>query len=147
MSPTKRTTPESDYQALYEELERRYGPGLAQEILDQIKKVEKPNDNNPPGFMQVKALSETTELFRKETRKALREMKESKKNYDDNKDVINMAYERAKQDCDAYFKGYLISQKSFYCLYRKAMVAYVAEQPKRKTYQPIKADTNVMRAG
>ena len=146
MSPRKQPTTDADYQALYEELERRYGPGLAQEIVDQIKKVEKPNDNNPPGFMQVKVLSETTELFRQETRKAVKEMKESEKSHDERKDVINLAYERAKQDCDMYFKGYLISQKSFYCLYRKAMAVYVAEQPQRKAYQPIKADTNVMKA-
>ncbi len=57
---------ESDHQALFEELEARYGSAVAQGIIDQIRKVEAPDLKGTPDYMAVKACSEMLELFRGE---------------------------------------------------------------------------------
>ena len=48
-----------DYQSLYEQLEKRYGPALAQTILDEIKKAD--DQSYVPDYMSVKMLSEVLE--------------------------------------------------------------------------------------
>lgn len=52
-------TKENDYQALYEMLEVRYGPALAQSIIDEIRKADDPA--HIPDYMGVKMLSEVLE--------------------------------------------------------------------------------------
>ena len=54
MSNTDKKNQEMSQQALYEQLEVRYGAGLAQEIVDQIKKTE--DQDNKPEFMAVKPI-------------------------------------------------------------------------------------------
>lgn len=54
MSNTDKNNQEANLQALYEQLEVRYGAPLAQEIVDQIKKTE--DQDNKPEFMAVISL-------------------------------------------------------------------------------------------
>ena len=74
MSNTMQKDKEQGYIALYEELEARYGAALAQQIVDQIKKADK--QDNRPEYMAVKAVSETLELFRGQTRQTLQKLKQ-----------------------------------------------------------------------
>ena len=52
-------TREDELQALYEELECRYGPALAQSIIDEIRKADNPAYK--PDYMPVKLMSEVME--------------------------------------------------------------------------------------
>ena len=48
-----------DYQALYEILEERYGPAIAQNIIDEIKKADNPA--YVPEYIDVRLLSDVVE--------------------------------------------------------------------------------------
>jgi len=70
---TKKQTKNADYSILQEELETRYGPAMAQEIIDQVKKTEKTNEM--PDYMNFHAMSEILENLRQETQKSLKSLK------------------------------------------------------------------------
>jgi len=128
---------DNDYQTLQEELEQRYGLGMAQEIIDQIKKAELPQ--HVPDFMPVKVLSETTETFRGEVKEAVKGLKTAKHlgNYkakEPTSNVIHLEEERLERDLAHLWECYYASQRAFYTLYHKAIAAYVEEQPARKKY-------------
>lgn len=132
-----------DYQALQEELERRYGPALAQEIVDQIRKAEQPDA--VPDYMTVKAASEATELFRGETRRALKTLRKARtaKSDEASSRVVNLDNERAARELQRLFALYLGCQGSFYRLYGKAMRHHTEEirwqGPARRAEQPTSA--------
>jgi len=48
-----------DYQALYETLEERYGPAIAQNIIDEVKKTDNPAYT--PEYVDVRLLSDVVE--------------------------------------------------------------------------------------
>lgn len=52
--------------ALFEDLERRYGPGMAQDIMDQLKKAESLKDGKQgsiePQYTAVTALISTSSI-------------------------------------------------------------------------------------
>ena len=62
-------TCKKDDLALAEDLERRYGPAMAQDILDQLKKAE--GCTGPADYLSVKTLSEGEELYRRDAQEAL----------------------------------------------------------------------------
>lgn len=113
----------ADYSALQEELERRYGPGLAQDIVEQIIKSEEPE--NVPGYMAVKAVSEVMELFRNEARDTLRELKIFKGAIvaNDN-DVLYLEAQRLRRKSEHYLALYFLARQSFYRMYHKAIGSY-----------------------
>jgi hypothetical protein len=127
---------EPDYQALQDELERRYGPALAQDIVDQIRKTEAPDFI--PGYVAVKAASEVLELFRGETREALRKLKGSRttKAANDDGRLVSLETARLRHEFERLFDLYFLSQRGFYRIYRKAMSAYIEESPARKYRLP-----------
>lgn len=116
--------------ALAEDLERRYGPAMAQDILDQLKKAEE--DNDPADYMSVKTLSEGEELYRRDAQEALKRLKAS-----------NMAKIKARsgviefegafllKEFERSFAFYMRFHKGYHVLYRQAMQAY-----KIKAYVP-----------
>ena len=53
-------TYKGDDTALREDLERRYGPAMAQDILDQLKKADSLQEC--PDYLSVKTLSEGEEI-------------------------------------------------------------------------------------
>lgn len=56
-------TGQNQDQTLFDDLERRYGPAMAQEIIDQLKKAEnlKKSVSSPVEYIAVKALTLITE--------------------------------------------------------------------------------------
>ena len=125
----KRAKP--DYQGLQDELERRYGPALAQDIVDQIRKVEKPDFS--PGYVAVKAASEVLELFRGEAKAALREVKELKsRDAANDEGVVNLESARARHEFECALELYFQAQKGFYRIYQKALAVYIEESPDHK---------------
>lgn len=133
---------EADYQTLQEELEQRYGPALAQQIIDQIKQADKPNSK--PHFVTVKALSEATEIFRADARNIIKDLKETEPDDQNAASVVYIDVERQKRELERILNLYFLCQKRFYRFYHKAMAAVIEETPdyqyiKRKTSEPEQA--------
>lgn len=109
---------EASLQALYEQLEVRYGAGLAQEIVDQIKKTE--DQDNKPEFMAVKALSEVLEVFRADAQEIIKKLKiERSKPLPT--EIANLEAKRLQNNLNDIFKSYWLVQHSFYQSYNKAL--------------------------
>lgn len=120
MSNTVKKDQEDDYQALYEELESRYGAGLAQQIVDEIKKTE--DKGYIPDFMPVKALSEALEIFRPEAQTALKRLKAFRAcQSSPSKDVVDLDEKRILSDFARKWGCYRQVQHGFYTLYHRAM--------------------------
>jgi hypothetical protein len=138
--------PESDYRTLQEELERRYGPGLAQDITEQIRKTESPGVI--PEYMQVKAASEVVEVFRAETRNALHKLKSCRKQVAVNDDaVISLENERIRHEYERLYDLYFQAQRGFYRLYKKAMSACTEEAPATRRYRKTVHEQEMALAG
>jgi len=109
---------ETSLQALYEQLEVRYGAGLAQEIVNQIKKTE--DQDNKPEFMAVKALSEVLEVFRSEAQEIVKKLKiERSKPLPT--EIANLDAKRLQNDLNNIFECYWLVQHGFYRAYNQAM--------------------------
>ena len=118
MSNTDKKNQEMNQQALYEQLEVRYGAGLAQEIVDQIKKTE--DQDNKPEFMAVKALSEVLEAFRAEAQEIVKKLKiERSKPLPT--EIANLEVKRLQNDLNNIFECYWLVQHGFYRAYDKAL--------------------------
>ena len=131
MRNTKYKFDERAYEALYEELEVRYGAAMAQEIVDQIKKVE--DKDYQPDYMPVKAVSEALELFRQETRRSLTQLKAARATQKDvAEDVINLDAQRLLKDFERNLACYWQIQHSFYELYDRALK--ICEVPETYRY-------------
>lgn len=129
---------EADWQLLYEQLERRYGPAVAQDIIDQIRKAE--NATETPDYMDIKALSEVLERFRYEARAAVKAVR-SQRSYKDSLQGQGTAREDEARRCDLemVFKCYRHTQKAYSRLYRRFMAAYVSvprDPHRRRRRQP-----------
>ena len=132
LKTTKLTKP--DYQDLQDELEKRYGPALAQDIVDQIRKVEEPDFS--PGYVAVKAASEVLELFRGEAKAAIREVKELKsRDAANDEGVVNLESARTRHEFERTLELYFQAQRGFYRIYRKALAAYTEEAPATRKYR------------
>ncbi len=118
MSNTDKKNQEMSLQALYEQLEVRYGAGLAQEIVDQIKKTE--DQDNKPEFMAVKALSEVLEVFRADAQEIVKKLKiERSKPLPS--EIANLEAKRLQNDLNNIFDCYWLVQHGFYKAYNRAM--------------------------
>ena len=122
MSNTLKEKQENSLLALYEELEVRFGPALAQSIVGEIKKVNEGDQDNDQDYMAAKALSEVVELFRRETRNTLKAFKAAQDRINGlPKNIPSLAGERARRDLERKLACYYIAQKAFYTLYRRAL--------------------------
>ena len=129
MSNTVKKNQEISLQALYEELELRYGPAMAQEIIDQVKKTE--DQDNKPEYMAVKALSEAVEIFRVDAQGIVKKLKNIKSN-DLPDDIANLEEKRLQNELKRIFSCYWIAQHSFYTSYKRAIKG--AEVPVKYRY-------------
>lgn len=112
---------------LQEDLERRFGPAMAQEIMDQIKKADNINKglNTRPDYCGVKALSEGAEIYRREAQTTLKRLKTWRRNHDEAKiGVVDWDGAFLKSQFERSFSFYLRFNRSFHILYRQAMEAY-----------------------
>lgn len=119
--------------AVREDLERRYGPAMAQDILDQLKKAEGPNTpKSAPDYLSVKALSEGEEIYRREARIILKRLKAWKRdNAAERKGVVEFESAFLLKEFERSFGFYLRFHKGYHALYRQAMHVY-----KVKAYVP-----------
>jgi len=129
MSNTDNKNQETSLEALYEQLEVRYGAGLAQEIVDQIKKTE--DQDNKPEFMAVKALSEVLELFRGEAQEIAKNLKNERSKTLPTK-VTSLEDKRLQNELTTLLKSYWLVQHGFYKAYNKALK--ICEVPETYRY-------------
>ena len=128
-------------QGLFEDLERRYGPAMAQEIIDQLKKAENLNKkvSGSIDYMAAKAMSEAAEIYRREAKTALsryRNWQHAKGAA--MKGVIDMEGAFLKKEFQRSFEFYRRFHKAFFITYRQAMQTY-----KTGTYIPSKKNTHI----
>ena len=118
MSNTATKKQKASLEALQAELEVRYGPAIAQEIIDQIKKTD--DQDNKPEFMAVKALSEALEIFRGEAQEIIKKLKiERSKGFGEN--VKSLEMKRLQDELKTILNFYWVVQHVFYKSYQKAM--------------------------
>lgn len=112
--------------ALAEDLERRFGPAMAQQIMDELKKAEKPT-KVASGFDYIgaKALSEASEMYRRESQTALCRYKNWKRKCGSAmKDVVDMEGAFLKKEFQRSFDFYRRFNRGFFIIYRQAMQTY-----------------------
>lgn len=134
---------ERHYQALYEELEKRYGPYAAQDIVDQIRKMDDQADT--PEFMDVKAVSEALELLRLELRNSINRLKvlrHEKSHWPCG--IEDLEEKRLEYRINRLLPVYWIIMQGFYRLYTKAMTAY--DKPYINPYKKVRQEPEQMAA-
>lgn len=122
----KENTKKDDF-ALTEDLERRFGPAMAQQIMDELKKAANPKKVASGSFdyMAAKTLSEASEMYRREAQTALRRYKIWKGECGiAMKDVVDMEGAFLKKEFQRNFDFYRRFNKGFFIIYRQAMQAY-----------------------
>ena len=141
MTNIDRNRKETSLEALYEQLEVRYGAPLAQEIVDQIKKTE--DQDNKPEFMAVKAISEVLEVFRADAQEIVKKLKiERSKAF--LADIANLDEKRLQKELNSIFKSYWLVQQSFYKSYNKALK--ICKVPETYRYDKYKKPTEMKMA-
>lgn len=114
-----------DIQKLQDELEKQYGPAVAQDIVDRIRKTG--NVAKAPDYMDVKAMSELQEKFRAQAMMAVWRLKEWRKQqqskaYQENLIVLEGAF--LQRQCEDAVKLYRQANKSYFAMYHEAMAAF-----------------------
>ncbi len=123
MKPTTIKNHQNDMQALFEELEARFGTKKAQEIIDQAKMAR--SGQSKPGYMIVKTYSEMLELFRGEALELLTELKHGKEKWSGEGSKISFLDKRKlESEFRRVYRLYWVSMKLFYPSYDQAMAAY-----------------------
>lgn len=120
-------TNEKDDLDLFEDLERRFGPAMAQQIMDELKKAENPNKKVAAGFdyMGAKALSEGAELYRHEAQHALERLKTWKRRHVNKQhDIVEWDGAFLQRQFERKHRFYMRFHKSYFILYRQAIDAY-----------------------
>lgn len=116
-----------DIQKLQDELEKQYGPAVAQDIIDHIRQ------NGPaartPEYMDVKAMSELQERFRAQAMLSVWRLKEwrrtqSKSVYHQN--LVQLEGVFLERQCKEAVALYRLANKSYFAMYREAMAAFSA---------------------
>lgn len=136
MNNTIRLIDDNDIQLLQDELEQRYGPAAAQDIIDQLLKTQRQDDVT--SCLLVKALCDMTGLFReeaKETLAAFRASRATPARYGDN--VLSLEASRLEQKFRKIYRLYWISMKLYYPLYGTALAEMrLPKFPSPKTPRP-----------
>jgi len=135
---------DDEYQMLQDELEQRYGPAFAQDLIDQIKKVDT-QDNFYPDYMPVKAASEVLETFRDDAQDALTHL-QTQKALDAKAANDSSAFhmQRMQADFKRLWMLYMLAQKGYYHLFHRAMEQY--QTPETKQQPKHVADQAISRA-
>lgn len=113
-----------DIQRLQEELEKQYGPAVAQDIADRIRK------NGPiaktPEYMDVKAMSELQERFRAQAMMAVWRLKEWRKTQNKaafHQNLVQLEGVFLQRQCEDAIALYRLANRSYFAMYREAMAA------------------------
>lgn len=110
---------------LQEELEKQYGPAVAQDIIDRIRKNGAVA--RTPDYMDVKAMSELAERFRAQAMMAVWRLKvwrkgQAKPAFQQN--LIQLEGAFLQRQCEDAVKLYRQAHKSYFAMYREAMAAF-----------------------
>lgn len=114
-----------DVQRLQEELEKQYGPAVAQDIIDRIKKNG--NTAKTPDYMDVKAMSELQERFRAQAMMAVWRVREWRKTQTKPafpQNLIQLEGVFLQRQCEDAIALYRMANKSYFAMYREAMAAF-----------------------
>ncbi len=123
MKTTTIKNSQNDMQALFKELEARFGTKKAQEIIDQAKMAR--SGHKKPGYMIVKTYSEMLEMFRGEAQGILAKLKQGKVKWQENGAKISFLEKRKLEaEFRRVYRLYWVSMKLFYPSYDQAMAAY-----------------------
>lgn len=120
------TKQNSDLQKLQNELERQYGPGVAQDIIDRIRKngpVAKTLD-----YMDVKAMSELAERFRAQAMMAVWRLREWRKTQNKpayQQNLIQLEGLFLERQCVDAIALYRMANKTYFAMYREAMASFL----------------------
>ncbi len=118
---------ETDIQKLQDQLEKQYGPAVAQDIIDRMRKDEKAA---APGYMDVKAMSELQERYRAEAMMAIWRLKEWRKEQAANgakQNLIQLEGAYLQRQCEDSFKLYRLANKNYFAMYREAMASFTGK--------------------
>lgn len=114
-----------DIQRLQEELEKQYGPAIAQDIVDRIRK------NGPiakaPEYMDVKAMSELAERFRAQAMMGvwrLREWRKTQTKPAFQQNLIQLEGVFLERQCVDAIALYRMANKTYFAMYREAMASF-----------------------
>jgi hypothetical protein len=114
-----------DVSKLHEELEKQYGPAVAQDIIDRIRK------NGPmaktPDYMDVKAMSELAERFRAQAMMAVWRLKAWRKGQDKpafQANLIQLEGAFLQRQCEDAIKLYRQAHKTYFAMYREALASF-----------------------
>lgn len=114
-----------DVQKLQEQLESQYGPAIAQDIVDRIRK------NGPvtkaPDYMDVKAMSELQERFRAQAMMAvwrLKEFRKSRATVPTLHNLVQLEGVFLQRQCEDAIALYRLANKTYFSMYRDAMAAF-----------------------
>ena len=111
-----------DIQTLQDDLEKQYGPAVAQDIADRLRKTG--NAGKTPDYMDVKAMSELQEKFRAQAMMAVWRLKEWRKAQHKSifqKNLVQLEGVFLKRQCEDAIKLYRHANKSYFAMYREAM--------------------------
>lgn len=112
-------------QKLQEKLEKQYGPAVAQDIVDHLRK---PGDApKAPDYMDVKAMSELQERFRAQAMMAVWRLREWRKvhiklTFPQN--LIQLEGALLQRHCEAAIALYRLANKSYFTMHREAMASF-----------------------
>lgn len=122
---------EIDLGRLQDELETQYGPAVAQDIVDRIRKVDAPVVKvKAPDYMDVKALSELAERFRGQAMMAIWKLREWRRSQDRKSCTANLIELEGvflQRHCEDAIILYRQANKSYWATYRDAMAVYAAK--------------------
>ncbi len=118
---------EINVEALQEELERKYGPAVAQDIADHIRTTG-PAVAKTPDYMDVKAMSELSERFRAQAMMAvwrLKDWRRKEKNRQMRDNLIRLEGAFLQRQCEDAITLYRQANKSYFAMYREAMAVFL----------------------
>jgi hypothetical protein len=122
---------EIDLGRLQEDLEKQYGPAVAQDIVDRLRQTEGAAPvKKAPDYMDVKALSELAERFRAQAMMAVWRLREWRKAEDRKGCTVNLIELEGvflQRQCEDAIILYRQANKSYWATYREAMAVYVAK--------------------
>lgn len=112
----------SDIQQLQDDLEKQYGPAVAQDIADRLRKSG--STAKAPDYMDVKAMSELQERYRAQAMMAVWRLKEFRRTQTKSlfsKNLVQLEGVYLQRQCEDAIKLYRNANKSYFAMYREAM--------------------------
>lgn len=114
-----------DLNTLAADLERRYGPAVAQNVVDHLQRNIR--SGKAPEYMDVKALSELQERYRAQAMMAvwrLREWRKSQRPVEFSANLVELEGAFLARQCQDAVSLYRQATSMYFSMHRRAMAAY-----------------------